>query len=582
MTRMTLSSKLILSFLSVIVALILSITLFANFTLRRQMTEDKAQGYRSMARQLALSSRLIGRNIEQALFDLYDNAGLAKSLGSGEDDIYKRLDVEAKLRYLSYSSKYFFSMAAVDLQGSRYFGTSILDESFSRMDRLLDEEAVPLKESFTAWFSDRDGNVFLKKDVYTTAQLKHTGILIAHVDADLLRSMLGMDAPFEGMTALCGSGGRMILSSGGITQGLVDSVSGNGIPLSDRVSVKLPLGGREHWLTVEPSGSGGFSVVHLVPVDEMLALVTKVSRGSLFVSLAAAGLSILLSLLISRLLLNNFRQLHGAVFDISTGNFDVPIPLRSNDEVGQLAEQFRFLQGKLKELTKEMVRRATESKQAEYDVLELKYRSLQSQVSPHFICNILSSIHSLAVMNRTRELCELAISASAYLRDNLRSVEEKFTLLGDELASVERYIALFRGISRQKFDFVTDVDEEAKNCFVPSLILQPLVENSIVHGGLNTDAEHHQITLEAKVAGDRLLIFVFDNGRGVDPEVLDRVTRALNEHEFNKHLKGFGLRGVLQRLRLLYADGHSFSIVSELTKGTRISIEIPVMTTSEP
>ena len=136
-----------------------------------------------------------------------------------------------------------------------------------------------------------------------------------------------------------------------------------------------------------------------------------------------------------------------------------------------------------------MIEEGTQKQLAKQEVNEVKYSSLQSRVSPHFICNILASINALSQMNRTQEAGKLSVLASRYLRKNLNSADKKTIILSEELASVTEYVQIHHSIYRAQFTFTNDVSPEAMRCLVPNMILQPQVENALSHGMANINLE---------------------------------------------------------------------------------------------
>ena len=120
------------------------------------------------------------------------------------------------------------------------------------------------------------------------------------------------------------------------------------------------------------------------------------------------------------------------------------------------------------------------------------------------------------------------------------------------------------------------IADNAGDCLVPNMILQPLVENALVHGyPLNDLDQMHEIFLSAEIEGNELIILLSDNGQGMSRELIETISRADADIEYSRRLKGFGLRGVLQRLHLLYGENHSFSINSKPGVITIITIRIP-------
>lgn len=553
--------------------MLVMIGVYGNTALSRNVLQDKASGYDTYARQLCTSVRLVTADLEQNFFHLYQNASLAESLESGQAQSSKTLEVEQRLRSICHNNSYFTSMVAMDIVGNAYFGTISVTERPEPMLALVRSAMEEMNEFFTLWQLGRDGDVYLKKNVYKLSPLRVTGLLVGRLDSNQLLSTLGLDSSIDGKAGILTPQGKRLLDVGGFTDQEVRLIQEAVGPGSQPVSQKLSISGIEYWLTVYTDSRFGWRVLHLVPLSQMLRVSMAVAQAGVIGGLISAIAALLLGILMTHSVTRNVKKLLGAMTDVSDGNFDVAIHVRSRDEIGQLSDRFRWMLGRLRESTAQMVQRATEKQQAEYALLELKYRSLQSQISPHFICNILSSINSLALMGKTKEVSKLSISASQYLRDNMGGAEMKFTSLRTEIRYLEEYVSIYRAVYGDGNLLELDVPEELLESRVPNMLLQPLGENALVHGG---GVEKHLIRVAARRQGTRLRLAVMDNGGSISPDVIEDIRKANADHQHpTKKMKGFGLRSVLQRLRYLYGDDQSLEIQCEPGKESRILIDIP-------
>ncbi len=565
---MKIRTKMMAWFMVTVCSVLTLILVLTNTGLRDHLLLQKAEEYAAYTRQLLTTVSLVTKDLDTGLTTLYNTAGLAQAL-SASPGLSKTLDVETRLRYMSCNTGNFDQMTAADLTDNLYKGSSLVTELSAFSPAFGSTRLEELKQTFTRWFSDENGSVYLKKDVYTVSPLAHTGMLIARLKTEPLKALLGLSKEPEGMTAILSGSGEVVLMSGAMTSGLLSAAG------ETASSGRLRNGGVEYWLTREVSADKAWQVVRLVPVSKMLAVSGELQRISLLAGVAALLFSLAAIFAITSSLTKGVKRLSKAMGEVSEGRFDVPVPIYSKDEIGMLADRFRWLLSRMKQYTAELVEKATRQHQAEYALLELKYRSLQNQVSPHFICNILSTVSSLALMGKQEDVSRLAQRAGRYLRTNLLNAEEKRCLLAQELRTVEEYLALYREVYGDGFQFKAEAREETLECAVPHMILQPLVENALVHGGNISGRKLRKITLRAELNGERLLIAVSDNGCGIGPEVIAEVDRASQEEVFDKKHIGFGLMSIVKRLRLLYGGNQSIRIESKPREGTVITIDIP-------
>jgi two-component system LytT family sensor kinase len=202
-------------------------------------------------------------------------------------------------------------------------------------------------------------------------------------------------------------------------------------------------------------------------------------------------------------------------------------------------------------------------------LLKARMDALTSQINPHFLFNTLNTVSSLIRFDPDMAR-GVVLKLSNILRRLLRK-HETFVPLREELEFIDNYldIEVIR-FGRDKLQIFKEIDEETLETFVPSMLLQPMVENSIKHG-LAPRLEGGQIHLRTRHVDGRLLIEVSDNGMGIPPERLADVYGG-----------GIGISNVHERLRLLYGDQFKMDIRSQEGQGTQIHIEIPELATAEP
>jgi two-component system LytT family sensor kinase len=202
-------------------------------------------------------------------------------------------------------------------------------------------------------------------------------------------------------------------------------------------------------------------------------------------------------------------------------------------------------------------------------LLRARMDALTAQINPHFLFNTLNTVASLIRFDPDKARA-VVIKLSNILRRLLRK-HETFVPLRDELDFIDDYLDIeVARFGPDKLRVVKDVDEEALDAFIPSMLLQPMVENSIKHG-LSPRLEGGEILLRTRRRAGRLTIEIEDNGMGITPERLAEVYGG-----------GIGISNVHERLRLLYGDQFKMDIRSQEGRGTQIHIEIPELVTSEP
>lgn len=196
-------------------------------------------------------------------------------------------------------------------------------------------------------------------------------------------------------------------------------------------------------------------------------------------------------------------------------------------------------------------------------LVQARLQALSSQINPHFLFNTLNSVHSL--IRTDPELArEVVVKLSRILR-NLLAKHETFVPLSEELKFIEDYLDIEKVRFGERLQVVKDIDPEAESKLVPSMILQPLVENAIKHG-LSKKLSKGTLKLEAKLKSGHLILAVEDDGVGIPHEKQRKLTES-----------GIGVRNVNERLQVLFGSSYRFRIHSEEGKGTRVELELPVV-----
>ncbi len=211
-------------------------------------------------------------------------------------------------------------------------------------------------------------------------------------------------------------------------------------------------------------------------------------------------------------------------------------------------------------LHKESTERALK---AETLVHEAKLQALRYQLNPHFLFNALNAISTL-VLAKENELAVKAVNELSYfLRYSLDNNDQKKNTLSEEIKLLERYIHIedIRFSERMQVRF--DIEESSKNCLIPTLLLQPLVENVIKHV-VSHQMDMTNILVQSSVQEDRVIVIVQDNGPTTEVQAKSIVKTP-----------GVGTKNIIDRLKLFYPDNHDIDFISAAPHGLKVAINIP-------
>lgn len=271
----------------------------------------------------------------------------------------------------------------------------------------------------------------------------------------------------------------------------------------------------------------------------------------------------ILAFYLAQMIYRPIKQLTTTVKQVSEGNLETRAAITSKDEIGTLSEEFNQMLDHIEELIEQVIEKEKLKKDAELE-------ALQYQVTPHFMYNTLNAIKYSAKIKGEQELAGLIENFVELLQASI-SKKGAFLTVTEELYILENYIRLQEFRSHATIQMRCEISEEAQSCLLPRLLLQPLVENSLLHG-IDLKENNGVIKITAKVEEEVLFLEVSDNGRGISQEKIAQVL-----YKKTKKIKGFtaiGIPNILERLKLYYGERAGMDYQSDET-GTTVIIHLP-------
>ncbi|MDO4272984.1 MAG: sensor histidine kinase [Eubacteriales bacterium] len=335
--------------------------------------------------------------------------------------------------------------------------------------------------------------------------------------------------------------------------------------LQGSVQIEGQLYNKDVVIVSEKIPVADWSIVRFVRKDtatQMFRDMLEVLKITLFVvALISLGYAAWMTRLINR----PVKELMNICTEVAKGNFDAHVNVTRRDEFGQLGQTFNCM---LMQINHSFAKERADQKRK----AEMEYQILQAQINPHFLYNTLDSIKWLAVMQGVDNIGEMSTALINLLQYNLGKAEGE-TILRDELESVRNYIIIQKYRYSDIFEFTTDIDERAAQYRVLRFILQPLVENSIIHG-FSEGRENYRIHITAKIYDNKLHIKVIDNGTGMDQESTVKLNCSQKQGtRFSK----IGVNNVRERLKLYFGDEASLIFDSEPNVATIAEIILPAI-----
>lgn len=337
------------------------------------------------------------------------------------------------------------------------------------------------------------------------------------------------------------------------------------------------------WLIASStSGLTGWTLVSAAPLDSYMGDLKLLNRLTIGFTLIAIFLAVMTIRSLTRSIHVPLRELLQAMKRMEAGDLSVRLEFNREDEFKRVANGFNRMVMTQDTLIRSVYQERIAKQQAEMSFLT-------SQINPHFLYNTLGALYSMA--KRVDEsLATSLLAISRMFRLSLNKGKELVTVK-DSIDLITNYLHLLHIRNPHKYKLETYVEPSAEQERIPTLMLQPIVENAVKHG-LELSPHTGTIRVSVTLLSTSLLIMISDNGVGLAPDELERVRKAMKEDEMPvRDLReaaaaqedwtgsgagsGYALHNIYRRLQLMYGNRFTFQIDSEWNKGTTVSIRIP-------
>ncbi|WP_336771239.1 cache domain-containing sensor histidine kinase [Paenibacillus sp. MMO-58] len=322
------------------------------------------------------------------------------------------------------------------------------------------------------------------------------------------------------------------------------------------------------WVFAErTSALTGWKVIVIQPRSELVAELNRIMLVTVSVIIATLLLSLVFSWAIAGFIIRPLRSILASMKKFQKGSFDEYVPLKGMDEIGQLGAGYNKMVGRIRTLIDEMYTAQLKQKNAELKLL-------QSQINPHFLYNTLNTIAWTAERNGDKTVGEMIYSMSSIFKISLSQGRDAIELFS-EFELIEHYLFLQQIRFKDRLTCELELAAELKDYLIPKLLLQPLIENAVVHGVEPLQDEGGFIHVEASLAGNMVVIEITDNGIGIPQDKLAVLQRQLKEGTTPEGSDSYALSNIAERVRIFYGEEASIAIQSTTGLGTRVLLTLP-------
>lgn len=404
-------------------------------------------------------------------------------------------------------------------------------------------------DNYLHWvYDDQTGQVFLTKI------MNYHGTTIGYV------TVVYSQEAFSTTFAQTGNETSMLIVVDGQNRylfGQQDMVKGSIVNTEEN---EIDFKGSAYYQTSQSIEGMDWKIVNLINSDYVMAEIYNFRNMMLLYALAILIMLAILSTFVYHSIYDPIANILKSMRKLDETNLsNNQVQDIGKDELNELSTNFNDLLNRVQELLA-----TVESEQEQKRITQIQL--LQAQINPHFLFNTLNTLHYLAILNEDHPVCEGIGALSKLLRNTIVDSNDYVTIK-EEIENVKNYIIIQKLRFGDLFETVYNIDENVTSCRVLKFLLQPIVENSVLHA-FEEDEEHQLLTIRVKEEDIYLKIEIGDNGKGFEHGHTPAGSRKLSS---------IGIINIQERIRLMYGEKYAMHIQSEVGKGTIVTLLLPLM-----
>ncbi|MCI9603732.1 MAG: sensor histidine kinase [Ruminococcus sp.] len=432
-----------------------------------------------------------------------------------------------------------FEAAQSGLRGERWLGRG--NSLYQGGEAVTLVKAIPMKE--------RDGM---------------RGIVVIEINPEIFRSLLlsNQSLPISQYTFIVDKKGQILCTNRTVQPKWLEKIETT-FQNGER-SFILEWDQETYDVFGQYNGLTGWKTYSVVAVQDIFPQAAQLRGTIAMIVMLAVFAGLVAVTVLSCSITAPIRELSNAMKQVEQENFDIEIQSRRKDEIGHLITSFHYMVGKIRQLICEVYQKKIEQKNAEI-------RALQAQINPHFLYNTLDSINWMLIERDEQDISDVVISLGEILRYAVGG-QNHLVPLGSEARYIESYLFIQKNRLEDRLNYQWELAEDTLDVLVPRLIMQPIVENAVIHG-IEPLKKGGVILMKAWIEKEMLLIRVTDNGRGMNQEELEALREKISGTD---EIENIGMRNIQRRMELTYGQEQAMEIQSVQGEGTTITLRMKV------
>lgn len=437
----------------------------------------------------------------------------------------------------------------------------------------IDAPGMVLTDTMNFQGEENDGHFFhISKRLFDFNNLEQgsIGTVIMSVDQKILSAICGNNSMEDRSINFILNEDRRVMSYPD------EDFTGNAInpqlTLEEFVTVSGYLRNKRIAVNQYEDANTGWIFCNAYDRDYMLKDVSRTQGLQIGITLLLLGFAVALTVYTVKTMDTSVKSVVCGMQEVKKGNLDVVVPVQSFDEIGTIADNFNEMTVKVKELIEEVTKAQEQQKNAEI-------RALEAQINPHFLYNTLDSINWMAIEKEEYEISKMIRNLGVILRYSVNKSNQIVTVR--ELVDwLEKYISLQQMRFNDAFSYDLNIEPQTYEKKVYKLLLQPFVENAIIHGFKEMESGGSlQIDIMMAEHNQGMIIIIEDNGKGMPSEMLKSFNNK--EEAIRDEGKSIGLHNAFSRMNMYYGEDASWNVSSIEELGTVITLRLPLLEMTE-
>lgn len=426
--------------------------------------------------------------------------------------------------------------------------------------------SVP-KGSGEVYTTNREDKIVLCREMFDQAKKRSLGYIVISISQESYQNLMKnvIQNEDEGVLVL-GADGKELSRAGFVDQEVEDYLKSEEFYDQDYRSREDSFTCKKYKILCRQEGETASIVCKIVPEYGVWEQAKESVYTSLTLLLGVLAGMLPLFLIISNLVTRPLRRVSDAIRKFSAGDFEQRVEVATRDEVGEVADCFNYMVEDIKHLINENYVITLRERESELAIL-------QAQINPHFLYNTLDSLYWQAMEAGNEELAESILALSQLFRMVLSQGKSEIPV-EHEMELAASYLQIQKMRFAKRLDYQIEIEPAIKKAKIPKLIIQPFVENAIVHGFEKVDGKC-ELTVRGWQDGEHVIFEIKDTGTGMSKEQIDAVWKEEPAHYAKQRVGRYAIRNIRERLQLKYQESFHLDIQSAIGEGTTVTISIP-------